>query len=177
MNNLARDMMEVEPVKPTLQKVRFTHDAIIDEILINPSVSQNELSRMFGFKSPAWMSIVVNSDAFKERLAERKAELIDPAIRSSIQERLDAVARGSLDRIMARLDSPNPIKDADLVAMAKLGVGDKNNRLAAPTQQNNLYVIQAPLPAKDSAAWLSGASSVTTRPPAPLEVLQEVPRG
>lgn len=142
-----------------IKKVRYTHDAMIDEILMNPSVSQGELAKQFGF-SQTWMSIVINSDAFQERLAERKGQLTDPTVIASINERLDAIAKRSLDKIMDRLDSPTAnLKTIELVAIAKLGVGDKNNRPAGPqVQNNNLYVVSLPPPAQNSAAWIANRS-------------------
>lgn len=143
-----------------IKKVRYTHDAVIDEILVNPSISQNELAKIFGF-SAGWMSICINSDAFQERLAERKGMLTDPKIIASINERLDAIARRSLEKIMDRLDNPGAnIKTMELVAIAKLGVGDKNTRPAGPQlQQNNLYVVNLPPPAQNSQQWLSNRSA------------------
>ena len=143
-----------------IARVRYTHDAIIDEILINPSVSQGELSKQFGF-TQTWISIVVNSNAFQERLAERKGMLIDPAITATINARLDAIAKRSLDKIIERLDSPTSgsIKTHDLVAIAKLGVGDKNvkqKNFEGP--QTNLYVFNLPPPASDSKTWLANAN-------------------
>ena len=156
---------------PEIAKVRYTHDAVIDEIILNPGISQGELSRMFGF-SQSWMSICINSDAFKERLAERKALMTDPAIVASINERLDAVARRSLDKILERLDSPTAqIKTAELVQIAKLGVGDKNTRPATPLQQNNLYVVQLPAPAPNANAWLNGVQNSSR---VELPIVQEV---
>ena len=143
-----------------IAKVRYTHDAIIDEILINPAISQGEIAKQFGF-TQTWVSIVINSDSFQERLAERKGQLIDPAIQATINQRLDAIAKRSLDKIIERLDSPTSgsIKNADLISMAKLGVGDKNTRPAGPQiQQNNLYVVSLPPPAANSAAWLANAN-------------------
>jgi len=159
--------MQVElnpaPEKPTLGKVRYTHDAMIDMIVENPAIHQNELAQRFGF-TPGWISIIVNSDAFKERLAERKAELIDPKIRASIEERAAGAAQRALDRIIERLDGPTPnaIKTADLVSIAKLMVAPKNQ---APVQtQNNLYVVSLPPQAADSKSWLAGANRL---PPVP----------
>lgn len=156
----------------SLQKVGYTHDAVIDEILLNPSVSQGELARMFGY-GETWISICVNSDAFKERLAERKAEVVDPIIRASIQDRLDAVAKKALDKIMDVLDDPDPlglkIKHADLIAMAKLGIGDKNNRPTGPqVNTNNLYVIHSPAPAQNTKDWMENVQGNTPRGVLPM---------
>lgn len=158
---------------PEIARVRYTHDAVIDEILMNPAISQNDLAKHFGF-SPAWMSIVVNSDAFKERLAERKGELVDPKLVATINERLDSIAKRSLEKIMDRLDNPGAqIKTMELVAIAKLGVGDKNTRPAGPQVQNNLYVVSLPSPAKDAKAWIANRSD----PRGPSDIIENEARG
>ena len=154
---------------PEIANVRYTHDAIIDEILVDPAISQGELARRFGY-SQTWMSIIVNSDAFKARLAERKGELVDPAIRASIEERLESLAKRSLDRLMDRIESSVPLKPMELVAIAKLGVGDRANRPAGPTVSNNLYVFTAPPVPPSSKEWLAASS----RGPAP-GVISDVP--
>jgi hypothetical protein len=158
--------------KPTLAKVRYTHDAIIDRIVSCPAISQNELSKEFGF-SVAWMSIVINSDAFQERLAERKAELIDPIIKATAEEKAYAAASRALDRIIDRLDSPihGAIKTQDLVSIAKLGVAPK--QAPAPAPSNHLYVVQLPPPAANSQEWLAGRSD----PRGPLQMVEIAPRG
>jgi hypothetical protein len=175
VDNLAFELEETPSayVRPEIHKVSYTHHAMIDAILMNPTITQTEMAKQFGY-SQTGICIIVNSDAFKERMAERKAELLDPQIRASLQERLDTVARRSLDRIMDRLDSPGHIKDADLVSFAKLGVGDRNNRVAAPQTQNNLYVVALPAPAPNSQAWLDNRSDKTPRV---LPIAEEVTPG
>ena len=136
-----------------IANVKYYHDAIIDEILVNPSISQGELAKAFGY-SQTWVSIIVNSDAFKERLADRKGELIDPKLKASIEERLNGVAKKALDRIIDRLDNTaGMIKDGDLIQMAKLGVGDRNMTKSAPPVQQNLYVVNLPPPARNAVEW------------------------
>jgi hypothetical protein len=142
---------------PEIAKVRYTHDAIIDEIIAFPSISQGELSARFGF-SQSWMSIIVNSDSFKERLEERKGELVDPKLRASVEMRLEALAKRSLDKLLERLDTQQPFTNSDLISAAKLGVGDRNQIKALPQTQNNLYVVHLPPPAKDPRAWLENSS-------------------
>lgn len=141
-----------------IKSVRWHHDRIIDFILAHPTApSQAEIAANFGF-SQSWLSIIINSDAFRHRLEERKAELVDPVITASIEERLNALAKRSLDKLLERLDSGVPISNGDLVSMAKLGVGDKNTRpAAAQGPQNNLYVVQLPAPAADASNWLQTA--------------------
>ena len=142
---------------PEIANVRYTHDAIIDEIIVDPAISQGELARRFGY-SQAWVSIIINSDAFKSRLAERKGELVDPKIRASVEERLESLAKRSLDRLLERVESSVPLKPMELVAMAKLGAGDRMNRQPGPAVSNNLYVFTAPPVPANSREWLASSS-------------------
>lgn len=154
-----------------LQNVRYMHEAMIDEILIDPSISQKEIAQRFKY-TETWVSVVMNSDSFKNRLAERKVELVDPKITASIEDRLDAIGKRSLDRIMDRLDSSaSLIKDADLIGMAKLGVGDRNMRGPKTPMQQNLYVVNIPPQAASSAEWLktSQGGPMTSAPKLTIE--------
>lgn len=139
-----------------IAKVRYPHEAIIEEIILHPMITQRELARRCG-RSEYWMSCIVNSDAFKQRLEERKEELVDPIIRASVEQRLQAVAEMALDRLVDKLEGPGPHKIIDLVAAAKLGVGDRNMVNSKPAVQNNLYVVHLPAPDKTTVGWLENA--------------------
>lgn len=169
------DDLPVEAKKPEIARVRYTHDAIIDEIMVNPAVSQGELSKRFGF-TQAWMSIIINSDAFQERLRERKGELIDPAIVASIEDRLNTLAKVSLDALLERVEKHKtlPLKTMELVSIAKLGVGDRANRPAGPVQQNNMYVVALPGVSVDSQTWRNTAQGL--KPPGGVpEIIENAP--
>ena len=85
-------------------RLTYTHDAMIDLILKEPTVTYDELAEIFGF-SKGWISRVVGSDAFQARLAERKATLIDPQISKSINERMRGVTARAIDVIAEKLSS------------------------------------------------------------------------
>lgn len=140
-----------------IAKVRYTHDAMIDEIIAFPSISGGELAQRFGY-TQAWISIITNSDAFKERLAERKGEIIDPKLRASVEERLESLAKRSLDKLLERLDTQQPFTNSDLISAAKLGVGDRNQLKAPPKTENRLYVVQLPPQANSRESWLANTS-------------------
>lgn len=91
------------PVKKgSLTRLTYTHDAMVDLILQEPTVTQQELAELFGY-STGWIQRVVASDAFQSRIAERKAQLIDPQITRSLNERLRAVTIQSIDIISNKL--------------------------------------------------------------------------
>lgn len=91
-----------------IASIRVSHDAMIDALLVNPTITNTELAAMFN-RSPTWTSFVVNSDIFRARLAERKKELVDPVLQMSIQQRMEAVTAVSLDVLMKKLvEKPDP---------------------------------------------------------------------
>ena len=109
-----------------IKQVRYTHDAVIDEIIRNPSISQNSLASLFGY-TPGWISQVMSSDAFKNKLELRKEELVDPQIRLTLNERFNALVGRSLDVLQEKLMLPNADPELALRAAAlgakALGLG------------------------------------------------------
>ncbi len=87
------------------KKVNYTHDAVIDQIIARPGISQGQLAQMFGY-TQSWLSVVMSSDAFRERLAERRGEVVDPAITASVEERFRAVTLRSLEVLQEKLSQP-----------------------------------------------------------------------
>lgn len=106
-----------------IEKVRYSHDAMIDMIVANPWVSQNKLAEVFGY-TPAWVSLVMSSNAFKERLAARKAELVDPTIVSSVEERFQAMVTRSLEVLQEKLSAPASVVP-DQLALRAVELGAK----------------------------------------------------
>lgn len=143
-------LQELEGVKPShaptmgrLAKLRYTHTDAIDFIIANPGVSQNDLAARYGY-SPGWFSNVMASDAWQSALAARRAELVDPALVATIEERFRGITLLSLERLQQKLAAPQVsdnvvLKAAELGAKA-LGVGGN----AAP-----------PAPAADHLAQLA----------------------
>ncbi len=95
--------------KRNLTKIRYSHDAMIDLIISNPWMHQNELAAYFGY-SASWISVVMNTDMFKARLAERRDEVIDPTVKATLEERFKSVIARSLQVLQEKLS-----KDASAV--------------------------------------------------------------
>ena len=98
--------MNSEPQKSVggLVKVGYTHDAMIDLILQDPTVQTKELAELFSY-SPAWVSRILASDSFQARLAERKGNLIDPIIAQGLNERVVGVTIQALNVISEKLEA------------------------------------------------------------------------
>ena len=135
--------------------MRYSHDAMIDAIVADPTIKQNDLAVLFD-RTPAWISQVVNSDAFQARLEARREALIDPVLRTTIKERLSAVAAVSLEKILDRLSSPvTPSEDVLLKSAAlttkALGYGARE----VGSQTNVAVVVQVPQKSASTTDWVN----------------------
>jgi len=133
-----------------LAKIRYTHDAMIDLVIAEPSISQAEIAFKFGY-TQAWVSQVFSADAFKARLAERRGELVDPSIVANVEERLEGLARQSIEVLSKSLEA-NPKPDVALKALEistrSLGYGVK-----APQVQVNNVVAFVPQKSISGDDW------------------------
>lgn len=135
-----------------IDRVKYSHDAMIDMIIANPRISQNQLAEYFHY-SVGWVSRIFCSDAFQARLATRRGEIVIPGLLASFEERLKLLATKSIDLVMAKLEEepvPNPVTGEmvggpDMPTVFKaleigtkaLGYGARQTNVAI---QNNLTV-------------------------------------
>ena len=141
-----------------IKKVGYSHEAVIETILANPGITQRELARKFEY-SEAWLSQVINSDAFRERLAAKKEDVVDPVLRMSLEERIRGMADLSLKVIMEKLEEAkgvpgltgmNPAIRAFEHSTRALGYG-----AGAGAKVNvSTYVAIVPPKAVSSEAWV-----------------------
>lgn len=151
-----------------IARVKYSHDAMIDLIIANPSISQNAIAKHFGYTA-SWVSRVFNSDAFQARLAARKADLVDPTLVLSIEENLRAIANRSsvilLEKLETTQNAEMAMKALDLTTRA-LGFGARQANVAV--QQN--FVVALPAKATSAQAWADKHSA----PPGLAQMVQEV---
>lgn len=180
---MATPLVGTESGKNSIQRVHYTHDAMIDLLLMRPGISQGEIAKYFGY-TEAWVSRVMGSDAFQARLAERKTELVDPVIIASIDEKLKGLVHQSLDILADKLSATkNPdmaLKSLELGTKA-LGFGARPQNIG---QQTNNYVVALPPKATNEQDWATQAKgdALATRQKLPqaavqaAEVVDVVPR-
>jgi hypothetical protein len=110
---------------------------MVDLIVARPGISQNEIAAHFGYTA-SWVSLIITSDAFQSRLAARKDELVDPAIRLEIEAHFKGVIARSLAILEHKLSkSPDTIPDnlalrALDIASRAAGYGAKTDPPPAP---------------------------------------------
>lgn len=111
----------------TTLRLTYTHEAMIDLILREPSVRPGELATLFE-RSPGWISRILNSDSFQARLAERKSALVDPSITRALNNRFRSLAIQSTQVLQERLDAEEGASlalDALSVATSAMRVSSK----------------------------------------------------
>ena len=137
---------------PRIQKCRYTHEALIDVIIAEPSLKQYELAARFD-RSTQWVTVVMGSDAFQAALAKRRDELTDPFLIATIEERFRGLAQQSLQVIAANLEKTQnadiALKALDISAKA-LGFG---SRSAGQTNIQNNFVVELPGKITDQTTW------------------------
>lgn len=144
-----------------LQRVHYSHEAMIDVMIAEPTITQGELAKRFG-RTQSWISIVIGSDAFQAALAKRRDDLTDPFLIATIEERFRGLAQQSLQVIARKLEETQnadlALKALDISSKA-LGFGARN---PSTTNVQANFVVQLPSKIPDAADWAAAHS------PAPI---------
>ncbi len=134
------------PTMGNLNKVKYSHIDMIDFLIANPGCTQRVLAARYGY-TEGWISNVMASDAWNAQMAARRAELVDPVLAATIEERFKMVTARSQEILLKKLDNPNVSDNTVLKAMelgAKaMGVG--GNAPPAPPAQDHLAKLAARL--------------------------------
>ena len=114
-----------------VKKVSFWHESIVDWELQNPEKSMGDCALYFGVTEP-WLSVIRNSDIFKEYAALRRGEHSEN-VSLSIVERAEAVAGVSLEVLEERIQKERNtiglgiVNDTAAMALKALGFGQKQD--------------------------------------------------
>jgi hypothetical protein len=104
-----------------LVRLKYSHEAMVDQIISNPSITTRELAVRFGV-TENWLYRIRASSMFRERLLERTKEMVDPVLAASIEERFDMMVNRSLEVLMDKMSKPSEEVSDDLaLAAAQLG--------------------------------------------------------
>lgn len=141
-----------------IQKVRHSHEALIDLMLAKPRATQAELGAALGYTSVA-IGIIMRSDAFRERLAQRRNETIDPVIRASFEQKLNALAEMSAEKLLQKAEH-GLLSNQELLSAARLGVESKASKYGARPAVIPLVVVPGQI--ADPQAWAAQAAAAAT---------------
>jgi hypothetical protein len=132
-----------------IRKVGNLHNDIMDYMLANPLVKKGDIAKQFNL-SRSWLSIVINSHAFQERLAAKQEELFNSTV-IPLREKMLGIADAAMDRVADEVElmpRAEAIETADKI-LSRLGWGGKQDSSPASggavITQNNFYVGDAVL--------------------------------
>ena len=154
---MATPLIGTEAASDVIDRVRFSHDAVIDMILANPRMTAVELAEANGY-SVYWLRRVMNSDAFLARVAERKTELIDPLIVETIETQLKDLASESLATLGTALRTtkrtPEFAMEVANLSLKALNFGARPSTQVNVNTTQNSYVVALPEKAPSDEAWI-----------------------
>lgn len=143
-----------KPAKPHFSAPKTflnAHMVIIEQLLIDPGVTQTRLATLTGY-SLNWLHKVMSSDAFQAKLAEEQKRYLDPIILTAVKDRLGGLISRSLEVMETKMDSPNITLDQAMgvFEMAAKATGMGAQKAVAPTQQ---FIVHMPQPQQNADSW------------------------
>lgn len=114
-------------------KTSFSYEKLADTLILNPRLSLKELSALFDY-TESWLSIVMNSDAFKVVMQRRKGAIVDPILQATLEDHYKALATRSCHVLIEKLSAPvHAIPDE--LALKAAALGAQMFKTATPVPQ------------------------------------------
>lgn len=106
-----------ENAESKIAKIRSSHDTIADMMICHPEMTKQAIAAKLGY-TPTYLSIVTGSDAFKVRLANRRAQFVDPIVQASVEEMFGAMTERACEVLLEKLNQPTNVVDPQLALQA-----------------------------------------------------------
>lgn len=138
---------EVQPVpQKGIKEMRAQHDALVDLLIAEPTLTNAQLGQRMN-RSAVSISVVRNSDAFKEAYQKRLAQHREMASAAIIQQ-TQAVASAALGKLEERITNVgdalpvHELRETADMALERLGFTNKSNGGSSePPAGNNVAVL------------------------------------
>lgn len=145
-----------------IQTVSIKHEAILDYLLIHPAEKLGDVAKYFNV-SQAWLSVIIHSDAFQVKLAEKNDVCFSSTV-LPLREQLLGVAQVGVEKLGECLENASSVTDKQFIAdttdsiLKNLGYSPKSAAPASSnTTQNNFFVV-------DKTALASARAKMRTVP-------------
>jgi hypothetical protein len=98
----------------------YSNAAMVELMVGHPGWTGKQFAKHFG-KGSGWFATVLASDSFQLELDKRRAEVTNPSLTATMEERFRALALRSLDVLQDKLDS-SEVSDNIVLRAAEIGV-------------------------------------------------------
>lgn len=162
--------------KTQVAKINWWHEQLADWMLANPEKTLGEAAKHFDI-SQAWLSVVKNSDSFKDYWAKRRS-VIEAGVAGSIVDKTCAMTELALDRMLEKMENMGDalsIKQLQSIAdmgLKRMGYGASKNT-PAPVVNVNLGSVD-PAGLERARQLMQAHHGVLADPPLELTA-EEVP--
>lgn len=129
--------------KKQIVELNHRHAAIAEYLLQNPSARLKDVAAAMGM-SPSWVSIVTNSELFREYLRQRSREVGDATF-ISLQEKVQGIAHRAVEKLGEALDSsqdPAFILAAADKTLQRLGMGGTGVHVNVDARNQSVTAVQ-----------------------------------
>lgn len=153
-----------------VKTVRDWHESLIDYIISNPGATLRVKAQVFGV-SMSWLSIVENSDSFKEAMRLRRDEHFNN-LSTGIVGKLEATADMLIEEINHRIQTDsssaipfNSLRDTADMALKHLGFGAKGGSgvQQAGIINNNTVIVQDREALREAREMMAAKRAEATR--------------
>jgi hypothetical protein len=161
------DSQKTDPIS----RLTHAHDAILDWLLMNPTATLTQMGEALGY-SPPWLSLVINSDLFQAKYAERR-QTIEASIASDIPAKMRVIAQLGLEKLadkIARTQDAEFLLETTDKMLHRLGYAPSKGptTVQQTNVQTNVYAVDAATLAKHRERIVEQSLAATkTLPQAP----------
>lgn len=164
-----------------IQTVSHRHEAIIDFLLASPGEKNLQVLCNQLNVSRSWLSIVMNSDAFRAEYEKRRQEY-NKELAETVQTKMYNAASKALDKVIEDLDDDelDPRFALDVVDKTTNRLGFGASRGAAPLvemNQVNLHVVDRTLLENARQAMKSVVAQVLPKEAGDSGIINALPDG
>jgi hypothetical protein len=105
---------------PLTQRPHVDFNELVEWLVVHPGATHAEIGAAYG-RPAGWFSTIVVTSEFQDAMGPRRAEIDNPGVTTTLEERFQALVVRSVDILQSKLSVANPDPLLTLEA-AKLGV-------------------------------------------------------
>jgi len=123
-------------LRPTIKRCSFTHDALAQWMIENPSSNLGDAAEHFGY-TRGWLSCIIHSDAFQARYKEL-LDKADVVVIHDIPAKLRGIASQALEGLAAEVEVASTLggaqnrtflKETSDMVLRRLGYGESKTSI------------------------------------------------
>lgn len=126
-----------------IKRLSNRHEEILEFMVLNPTMKLRDVALFFEVSQP-WLSVLIHSDIFQDKLRERRGDLFLPAA-ADLRQKMTGMAHLVLDKLGEHLEddkvTTGQLLEVGDSVLDRLGYGTKPAAGGGPVQNNNFYNV------------------------------------